>query len=144
MNSPSLHNSPETCPCIDWFGKVPRLLLYSVYFHHNNYGHTTRGFKFVSADPGIRLYFAGSILPCFTLSGDVHFAAYNGHMLCEKGDRPSARRARRDHILALLLALVVVCALSYIKWGGSRVLVSPLHDHRANQNDHRCIAAVSV
>ena len=63
MNSPLIPLPPKTCPCIDWFGKVPRLLLYSVYFHHNNYGHTARGFKFVSANTGIHLYFAGSIPP---------------------------------------------------------------------------------
>jgi hypothetical protein len=55
---------PETCPCIiDWFGKVPSLLLHSVYCHHNNYGHTARGFEFVSTYPGMRLYFAGLIPP---------------------------------------------------------------------------------
>lgn len=57
---------------------------FSVYFHHNNYGHTARGFKFAFVDPGIRLYFAGSAPPLLTLSGDVHSTAYNGHLLCKK------------------------------------------------------------
>lgn len=50
---------PETCPCIEWFGKAPRLLLYSTRSIFTTIittvAHSPR-LQLVSVDPGIRTF----------------------------------------------------------------------------------------